>query len=121
MNPYLRKGENYTALDKGTDVLMALAKGEYNSDQYAKKRSSGNFPKGIIIPIIIIIFFIIMRSSRGGGSSGRNEHGKVGFFLGSMLGGRRWFWRRLGWEVLPADSAVLVAVVLSGGGSGGSW
>jgi uncharacterized protein len=87
MNPYMKKGEYFTALDKGTDVLMALAKGEYNSDQYGKKK--GGKSKGrIAIWLIIAIVFIIISIKRGGrGGRGGLSMG-TGFFLGSMLGGR---------------------------------
>ena len=85
LGPDLATGNYYHALDKTTDVLMALAKGEYNSDAYAKKHSSGRFPKGLIIPLIFLILFIIFRSNRGGGSGGMSMG--TGFFLGSMFGG----------------------------------
>ena len=37
MNPYLKNGENYNAIDKGTTVLMQLAKGEINQKDYTAK------------------------------------------------------------------------------------
>ena len=87
MNPYLRKGENFTALDKGTDVLMALAKGEYNSDAYGKKHSKNKIPIPVIVLIIFVILFVVFRSSKGGGSSGSGGLSMgTGFFLGSMFG-----------------------------------
>ncbi len=85
MVPYFKNKQYFTALDKGTDVLMSLAKGEYNSDAYGKKHSGKGFPKGLIIPIIFLIIFIIIRSSRGGGGRGGMSMGS-GFFLGSMMG-----------------------------------
>lgn len=85
MYPYFKRGEYFTALDKATDVLIALAKGEYNSDAYGKKTKKG-FPIGVIVPIILFILFIIFRSSKGGGSGGLTM-GAAGFLLGSM--GRR--------------------------------
>jgi uncharacterized protein len=86
MNPHLRNGENFTALDKGTDVLMSLAKGEYDSDAYAKKHSNTKLPiQAIVLLIFFIIYIIIRISSRGGGSGGLSMGS--GFFLGSMFGG----------------------------------
>lgn len=84
LGPGLASGNYYEAIDKTVDVLMALAKGEYNSDAYGKK--SKRFPKQIIIPIILIILFIIFRSSRGGRGGGGMSMG-TGFLLGSMFRG----------------------------------
>ena len=38
--PNLKAGNFYAALDQTTDVLMKLAKGEYNSKDYAKKHGN---------------------------------------------------------------------------------
>lgn len=85
--PYLKAGRFYEALDRTTNVLMSLAKGEINSDEYAKKAQK-KFPIGIIVPLILIILFIIFRASKGGGDGGLTM-GAAGFLLGSALGGRR--------------------------------
>jgi uncharacterized protein len=85
MNPYFKSGDFYTGLDKGTTVLMALAKGEYNSDAYGKKKKK-SFPAGVLIPIILIIIFVIMRGSRGGRGGGMTMSSS-GFLLGALLGG----------------------------------
>jgi uncharacterized protein len=85
MNPYFKSGDFFTGLDKGTDVLMALAKGEYNSDAYGKKKNKG-FPAGILIPIIFLIIFILIRGSRGGRGGGMTMSSS-GFLLGALLGG----------------------------------
>ena len=77
--PYLKNKEYYAALDKTTDVLMALAKGEYNSKTYHKKHNQGSLLKTIIILIIIIVFFII--STKRGGGNGMTM-GAGGFFFG---------------------------------------
>ena len=88
MNPNFAEGKVYDGFDKATDVLMALAKGEYNSDQYGKKHISKGFrfPKGIIIPLIFIIIIIIARASKGGGGGSGGMSMGTGFFLGSMMG-----------------------------------
>ncbi len=112
------KSENYfAALDKTTDVLMALAKGEYNSDQYGEKHSKGKFPKGLIIPLIFIILFIIIRSSRGGRGGGGLSMGS-GFFLGSMLG-RGGFGGGGGGS--SGGFGGFGGGGFGGGGAGGSW
>jgi uncharacterized protein len=90
MYPSLKNGQNFEALDKATTVLMALAKGEYNSDAYGKKGRSGRaFPRYLIIPLIFLVLFIIARSSKGGGGGRGGMSMGNAFLLGSMLGGGR--------------------------------
>ena len=112
LGPGLASGNYYEAIDKTVDVLMALAKGEYNSDAYAKK--SKKFPKQIIIPIILIILFIIFRSSRGGRGGGGMSMG-TGFLLGSMFSGGG------GGGGSSGGFGGFGGGGFGGGGSGGSW
>lgn len=84
--PYLKMGNSYEALDRTTNVLMALAKGEYNSDAYAKKAQK-KLPIWLVIPILILVLFIIFRSSKGGGDGGLTM-GAAGFLLGNAFGRR---------------------------------
>lgn len=86
MNPYFKSGDFYTGLDKGTDVLMALAKGEYNSDAYGKKKKNKSFPFGVLIPVLIVII-IAARNNRRGGRGGGMTMSSSGFLLGALLGG----------------------------------
>ena len=58
MYPYLKSGDNYTALDKATDVLMKLAKGEINKEDYNRRNGNGQQIKPGTIVIIIIILLI---------------------------------------------------------------
>jgi uncharacterized protein len=89
MYPYLKTGDNYTALDKGTNVLMQLAKGEINVKDYTRSsRSRGRNIPAIGI-IILVIIFIILRNLFGGGGGGRTfSRTGSAIFWGSMLGGR---------------------------------
>ena len=87
MIPSFQQNDYYTALEKSTDVLMALAAGEYNSDEYAKKTEGSPF--GFLVPIIAILFFIIVSRA---GRSGSQTYGRKGgiplwtmFFLGSAM------------------------------------
>lgn len=112
--PYLKMGNAYEALDRTTNVLMALAKGEYNSDEYAKKAKK-KFPIQIIIPLIFIILLIIFRSSRGGGSGGLTM-GATGFLFGSGFG------RGGGFSGGSSGGfGGFGGGGFGGGGSGGSW
>src|ERR1019366_8862439 len=113
---YLKSGKSFEALDRTTDVLMALAKGEYNSDEYAQNVQQ-KFPAGIIIPLILIILFIIFRASKGGGDGGLTM-GAAGFLLGSGFGGRR------GGGFGGGSSGGFGGFGgggFGGGGSGGNW
>lgn len=106
MYPYLKNGDNFMALDKATDKLMALAKGEVNVKDYS---SQGNdiFKNILLIAFIILIVWAISKSKGGGGgytySSGRS-FGGGGFSggSGSSFGG------------FGGGS-------FGGGGSGGKW
>ena len=72
--PYLKSGEYYKALDNTSEVLMKLAKGEYNSNKYANKKKKDN---GIVVFIVIaVIIFLIFLSGKGGrGRGGRGGGG----------------------------------------------
>lgn len=112
--PDLKAGNYYAALDKTTDALMAIAKGEYNSEQYGAKhqRSGGRSRTGLIL--IIIIIFIIISIRRGGGGRGRGGLSMgSGFLLGSMLGGRGGFGGG-GFGGFGGGG-------FGGGGAGGKW
>ena len=88
MLPRFRENDYYGGINAGTDVMMALASGEYNYDTYAGGRSSGSFPA--IIFIIFIIAVIMMASA---GNSNNKHIKKSGtnnlplWLLMSMMGG----------------------------------
>jgi uncharacterized protein len=90
MIPRFRENDYYGGLDAGTDVLMALAGGEYSYDDYAKRPSAGALPGGIIF-IMIVIFIIIISA----GNSNNRHIRKNGssnlplWLLLGMMGGSR--------------------------------
>ncbi len=123
ITPYLKSGEYYTALDKGTDVLMQLAKGEINVKDYTRSsRGSGGGSIPIALIIIIIVVIIILKNMFGGGGGGRTfSRTGSALFWGSMLsgGGRGGGFgggssSGGGWGGFGGGS-------FGGGGSGGSW
>lgn len=84
--PDFRKENYYDGLNKATDVLIGLAKGEYNSQDY-DKTNSGSKSYGLIIALVILILvFFISRGGRGGRGM---TIGNAGLFFwgGSMFGG----------------------------------
>lgn len=123
MNPYFKQNDFYTGLDKGTDVLMSLAVGEYNSDAYGKKKKK-DFPVGVLIPIIIIIIIAVVKGRRGGRGGGMTMS-SAGWILGSMLGSGR---RGGGFGGFGGGGSSggggfggFGGGSFGGGGSGGSW
>jgi len=119
--PYLKTGEYYKALDQTTTVLMSLAKGEYNSKEYAKKKKSNKgLIKAVIILIIIFVFFIL--KSRNGGGNGGNDGltmGAAGFLFGSGFG--RSSGGGFGGGSSGGGFGGFGGGGFGGGGSGGSW
>ncbi len=125
MYPSFKKGEGYIGLDKGTDVLMALAKGEYNSDAYsAKHKGKGTNKFKLALILFVILAFIIINIMRGGGRGGNGGMSMgTGFLLGSMLSGGRGFGGG-GGSFGGGSSGGFGGFgggSFGGGGSGGSW
>lgn len=111
MNPYLKSGDYFTAINKGTDKLMALAKGEINVKDYTKKKKDW-FNTILIIAVIIAAIWIF--SGKGGGgtfSSGRGYSRGFGGFSGGSFGGGS---SSGGFGGFGGGS-------FGGGGSGGKW
>jgi uncharacterized protein len=112
MNPYLKSGDNYTAINNGIEKLSALAKKEIDVKDYAKQEKPRDWIKAILIIVVILIFLLVRRGggggrtfSRGGGFYGGGFGGFSGGGGGSSGGGFGGF---------GGGS-------FGGGGSGGSW
>ena len=90
--PYFKQGDMYGGIDKATTVLMELAQGEYNYQQYAKQaRRSGGFNPFILFVLIFIVFPILSgrRKKSMYSAGGRNSSLPFWLALGLMSGGRR--------------------------------
>ncbi|MGY2134630.1 TPM domain-containing protein [Hymenobacter sp. HD11105] len=93
--PAFQQERYYDGLNRATDQLIALAKGEYKADPVARRtRSSDNSGSGWTFWIIIgvLVLFLLMRN-RGGGSGGRRSRGFGGMgvppiIFGDFSGGR---------------------------------
>ena len=98
--PAFKQKRYYEGLDRATDQLIALAKGEYKADQSTQSRtrsSSDDSGSGISFWLIIavLILFMIFRN-RGGGNGGRRNRGFGGgmippIIFGDFSGGRGTF------------------------------
>jgi len=110
MYPYLKNGENFKALDKATEKLMGLAKGEIDVKDYSSQGMNNTLKTILIIAFVILVLWIMSKSKGGGGgytfSSGRGFGGR-GF--GSSSGGGFG-----GFGGFGGGS-------FGGGGSGGKW
>ncbi|MGY3091152.1 uncharacterized protein ACVWYF_004218 [Hymenobacter sp. UYAg731] len=88
--PAFRQNQYYAGLDRGTDQLIALAKGEYPADpadarpQGRGDNTGSGFPFWIIILVMVIIF--TMLRNRGGGG-GRGNRGFGGGFIPPIIFG----------------------------------
>lgn len=126
--PAFRNGDYFGGLNKATNTLMSLARGEYSAAEYgqkAKKSTGKGAPLGLIIFIIFIIIAMISRNSGGSNNkhigtgglpfwmllgmmgSGRGSSGSWGGFSGGSNSGG-------GFGGFGGGS-------FGGGGAGGSW
>ncbi|GAA4356748.1 hypothetical protein GCM10023185_20840 [Hymenobacter saemangeumensis] len=100
--PAFQQGQYYGGLDRATDQLIALAKGEYKVDpkdvvggrSRASRDSSGSGWTFWLIIGVLVLFFILR--NRGGGGGGRRNRGFGGGFMppiifGDFAGGRGTF------------------------------
>ncbi|MGI4736511.1 MAG: TPM domain-containing protein [Janthinobacterium lividum] len=93
--PAFRQNQYYAGLDRATDQLISLAKGEYKADpadaqpQDGRDRTGSGMGFWIIIGVLVLIF--LLRSRGGGGRGGRGGIGG-GFvppiIFGDFSGGR---------------------------------
>ncbi len=119
MIPHFRQGQYADGINASVDVLMSLAKGEYNSDAYAKRvgRASGaRSPNAVAIIVIIIlgIFFLFIRGGGMGGGSGGGGFWIGGGGFGGGGGGGFGGGGGGGFGGFGGGSG-------GGGGAGGSW
>jgi len=85
--PNFKKGDYYTGLNNAVDVIMGLAKGEYNSADYAKKAGGQNSKQVGFIFALLFFLVIFLISRRGGGRGGMTIGGPGIFFWGGGFGG----------------------------------
>ncbi len=119
MIPNFKDGNFYQGIDNACNVIMSLAKGEYNHKAYSKK-SKGFSGLAIVIAIIVIIVLLIRFGPKGnnrgrGGGSGWT-YGAGGFF-GGYSSGSSWG----GGSSSGGGFGGFGGGSFGGGGSGGSW
>ncbi len=85
--PNFKKGDYYTGLNNAIDVIIGLAKGEYNSTDYAYKSGGGRSKQVGFIFALLVILIVFLISRRGGRGGGMTIGGPGIFFWGGGLGG----------------------------------
>jgi len=116
--PYLRNKQYFTALDKTTDVLMGLAKGEINSKEFM---SQGNDATNwvallMVLGFVALIIFVAFKNNKGGGNRGGGFGGP--FFFGGFGGGSSFSGGSGGFG---GGFGGFGGGSFGGGGAGGSW
>jgi len=123
MIPHFKNNDYYGGLDAGATVLMELAAGEYNSDEYAKSNGAGWWA---VLPffIFILIFILVSRASRRSRTIGsRGMSPWTAFWLGGMMGGSSSWGGSSGssWGGGGSSFGGFGGGSFGGGGAGGSW
>jgi uncharacterized protein len=96
--PAFQQNQYYTGLDRATDQLIALAKGEYKIDpgesRSTQPRGKGRSGPSFWVIVIVLVIVLIFINRRGGGG-GRRNRGFGGFvppiIFGDFSGGRGTF------------------------------
>jgi len=88
MIPRFKQNDYYGGIDAAVNVLMSLAKGEYDYNTYSKK-SNDNINFIVVIVIVIIMAILIFRRRKSGYTINRRGYGGgfFPFFGGGMFGG----------------------------------
>lgn len=88
--PRFRENDYYGGIDAGTNVLMALASGEYKYGNYGRKPASGAIPGFIIFLVILFIIIAISAGSSNNRNIRRSGSSNIPLWLlMSMMGGSR--------------------------------
>ena len=86
--PAFRQNDYYGGINRATDVLIDLAKGEYTADDYEKQSGSRG---GLLIALFIVFVFLLpLFLRRRGGNNDSYTPGHTsggGFFFFPMGGG----------------------------------
>lgn len=121
--PAFRQQQYYQGLDRATDIIISLAKGEYQGMGRQRKP----MPIGLIlflIVLILIVIIVINRNEGGGGGyyrGGRYDHGRGGWIIfGPGSGGGGWH-SGGGGGFGGGGFGGFGGGGFGGGGAGGSW
>ncbi|WKD85082.1 hypothetical protein KCTC32516_00421 [Polaribacter huanghezhanensis] len=75
ITPEFKKGDYYTGLDKGSDAIFKVLKGEFKGGKKLKKKTNSSFFRIIPIIFFIILFIILSNKNNRGGKGGKRRSG----------------------------------------------
>jgi uncharacterized protein len=75
ITPEFKKGNFYAGLDKASDAIFEVLKGEYKGNRKRKKSESSSFFRIIPIIFFIILFIILSNRNNRGGRGGKRRRG----------------------------------------------
>jgi uncharacterized protein len=125
MIPHFKNNDYYTGLLNGSKVLMALASGEYSSDEYASRTKPSPYTGFLVMLIFIIVFSVIVRMARRSQTIGKNVPFWTALMIGSTMG--RGGSSGSGWGRSSSGGfggggfGGFGGGSFGGGGAGGSW
>ncbi len=85
MLPAFRDGNLYEGIDRATDVLMQLTRGEFTAEEYDSRDEAGAVAAFIVVIILALLCFSILGRRNGRGGSGGASSG--GWFPPIFMGG----------------------------------
>lgn len=120
--PYFQQGNYYQGLDRGTDVIMDITRGEYTAEYYNENyanQGGGIFPVLFIMFLVFIIFPILRGRRRRYYSPGKS----LPFWLamGLLSGGRSHSGSFGNFSSGGGGFGGFGGGSFGGGGAGGSW
>ncbi|AUP81567.1 TPM domain-containing protein [Flavivirga eckloniae] len=83
--PYFKRNDYYGGLNRGTDAIFEVLKGEYKG---SRKSSNKGFPVGLIFIfffIFIVILISISKNKRGGGGSNKGNRSAAADILEAII------------------------------------
>lgn len=123
--PQFRQGDYYAGMDRATDVLMALAKGEINAKSYGEKSVPWGTVAVLVLFTLFILFSVMGRTRRYARTNGIDfwtamtllnaASGRHGGSWGGFSGGRG------GGGFGGGGFGGFGGGSFGGGGAGGSW
>jgi uncharacterized protein len=140
LSPAFRRGEFYAGLDRATDAIIDMGRGEYTETRDRRRREVQGFPTWVIVLFVLFLIFVISASNRAGDDDDDDDDG--GYWRGGHYDMDRYPRKRRrrrggGWIFIPGGGwgggfgggggggggfgGGFGGGSFGGGGAGGSW